>query len=59
MGDFQCQTADLDQTADYMLHHLKIEESEVPQMCVDLYKEHGTTMAGLKVQVIFILLQQK
>ncbi|ONK63014.1 uncharacterized protein A4U43_C07F10490 [Asparagus officinalis] len=33
---------------DYMLHHLKIEESKVPQMCVDLYKEHGTTMAGLK-----------
>ena len=30
-------------------------------MCVDLYKEYGTTMAGLKVQVmlIFILLQQK
>lgn len=34
---------------DYMLHHLKIEESKVPQMCVDLYKEYGTTMAGLKV----------
>lgn len=34
---------------DYMLNHLKIEESEVPQMCVDLYKEYGTTMAGLKL----------
>lgn len=34
---------------DYMLHHLKIEESKVPQMCVELYKEYGTTMAGLKV----------
>ncbi|ONK67700.1 uncharacterized protein A4U43_C05F2820 [Asparagus officinalis] len=33
---------------DYMLHHLKIEESKVPQMCVDLYKEYGTTGAGLK-----------
>lgn len=33
---------------EYMLHHLKIQENEVPQMCVDLYKEHGTTMAGLK-----------
>ncbi|OVA16595.1 HAD-like domain [Macleaya cordata] len=33
---------------EYMLHHLKIEESEVPKMCLDLYKEHGTTMAGLK-----------
>ncbi|MQL72931.1 hypothetical protein Taro_005257 [Colocasia esculenta] len=33
---------------DYMLHHLHIEESLVPKMCLDLYKEHGTTMAGLK-----------
>ncbi|KAG9460012.1 hypothetical protein H6P81_004520 [Aristolochia fimbriata] len=33
---------------DYMLHHLQIEESEVPKMCLDLYKEYGTTMAGLK-----------
>ncbi|KAF8679181.1 hypothetical protein HU200_045947 [Digitaria exilis] len=34
---------------DYMLHKLQIEESQVPKMCLDLYKEHGTTMAGLKV----------
>lgn len=33
---------------EYMLHHLHIEESEVPSMCLELYKEHGTTMAGLK-----------
>lgn len=33
---------------DYMIEHLKIEESEVPRMCLDLYKEYGTTMAGLK-----------
>lgn len=33
---------------DYMLHHLQIEESQVPEMCIDLYKEYGTTMAGLK-----------
>ncbi|XP_068661543.1 uncharacterized protein C24B11.05-like [Aristolochia californica] len=33
---------------DYMLHHLQIEESEVPKMCLDLYKEYGTTMAGLR-----------
>jgi len=32
-----------------MLNKLHIEESQVPKMCVDLYKEHGTTMAGLKV----------
>ncbi|WOL05723.1 hypothetical protein Cni_G14454 [Canna indica] len=31
-----------------MLHHLPIEESQVPTMCLDLYKEHGTTMARLK-----------
>lgn len=33
---------------DYMLNQLGIEESEVPKMCLDLYREHGTTMAGLK-----------
>lgn len=32
-----------------MLHHLQIEESQVPKMCLELYKEYGTTMAGLKV----------
>jgi hypothetical protein len=25
-------------------------------MCLDLYKEYGTTMAGLKVQLMFHLL---
>ncbi|KAK6132039.1 hypothetical protein DH2020_034220 [Rehmannia glutinosa] len=34
---------------EYMLHHLNIEESEVPRMCLELYKEYGTTMAGLKI----------
>uniref|UniRef100_A0A1D1YAT4 Uncharacterized protein C24B11.05 n=1 Tax=Anthurium amnicola TaxID=1678845 RepID=A0A1D1YAT4_9ARAE len=33
---------------EYMLNHLHIEESLVPKMCLDLYKEYGTTMAGLK-----------
>ncbi|XP_072975877.1 uncharacterized protein C24B11.05-like [Typha angustifolia] len=33
---------------DYMQHHLQIEESQVPQMCLELYREYGTTMAGLK-----------
>ncbi|KAF6163481.1 hypothetical protein GIB67_029330 [Kingdonia uniflora] len=33
---------------EYMLKYLKIEESEVPGMCLDLYREYGTTMAGLK-----------
>jgi hypothetical protein len=32
-----------------MLEYLHIEESNVPKMCLDLYVEHGTTMAGLKV----------
>lgn len=32
-----------------MLEHLHIEESKVPKMCLDLYLEHGTTMAGMKV----------
>lgn len=34
---------------EYMLQSLRIEESEVPRMCLELYHEHGTTMAGLKV----------
>ncbi|EEF47142.1 uncharacterized protein C24B11.05 isoform X2 [Ricinus communis] len=33
---------------EFMLHHLNIEESEVPRMCLELYREYGTTMAGLK-----------
>ncbi|KAJ0976493.1 hypothetical protein J5N97_018458 [Dioscorea zingiberensis] len=33
---------------DFMKHHLQIEESQVPHMCLELYREHGTTMAGLK-----------
>eukprot|EP00258_Populus_trichocarpa_P035925 XP_024451944.1 suppressor of disruption of TFIIS isoform X1 [Populus trichocarpa] len=33
---------------EFMLHQLHIEESEVPRMCLELYREHGTTMAGLK-----------
>ncbi|CDO97465.1 unnamed protein product [Coffea canephora] len=33
---------------EFMLHHLGIEGTEVPKMCLDLYKECGTTMAGLK-----------
>ncbi|KAL5659497.1 hypothetical protein ACJX0J_032660, partial [Zea mays] len=34
---------------EYMLNKLRIEESQVPRMCLDLYREYGTTMAGLKV----------
>ena len=34
----------------YMLQYLHIEESEVPRMCLELYREYGTTMAGLKVE---------
>ncbi|KAK4848048.1 hypothetical protein QYF36_008709 [Acer negundo] len=33
---------------EFMLQHLHIDESDVPGMCLDLYREHGTTMAGLK-----------
>ncbi|OEL17527.1 hypothetical protein BAE44_0021452, partial [Dichanthelium oligosanthes] len=38
-----------DNIQEYMLNKLHIEESQIPKMCLDLYKEHGTTMAGLKV----------
>jgi len=33
---------------EYMVEVLKIDESKVASMCIDLYKSHGTTMAGLK-----------
>lgn len=36
---------------EFMLTHLNIDECEVPTMCLDLYREHGTTMAGLKVNI--------
>ncbi|KAI4301614.1 hypothetical protein L6164_034874 [Bauhinia variegata] len=63
-GKYECLLFDMDDTLypmssglnlacrkniqDYMLERLHIEESEVPKMCLDLYKEYGTTMAGLK-----------
>lgn len=33
---------------------LHIDESEVPRMCLELYREHGTTMAGLKVMYLVL-----
>ncbi|XP_076947736.1 uncharacterized protein C24B11.05-like [Bidens hawaiensis] len=33
---------------EYMVNKLDIEESKVPEMCVQLYKDYGTTMAGLR-----------
>lgn len=42
--------------AEFMLQHLHIDENEVPKMCLDLYKEYGTTMAGLKVKIVQLTL---
>ncbi|XP_052187167.1 phosphate metabolism protein 8 [Diospyros lotus] len=33
---------------EFMLQQLYIEENEVSRMCLELYREYGTTMAGLK-----------
>ncbi|KAE8009337.1 hypothetical protein FH972_005780 [Carpinus fangiana] len=33
---------------EFMLQQLHMEEAQVPRMCLELYKEYGTTMAGLK-----------
>ncbi|XP_031122996.1 uncharacterized protein C24B11.05-like [Ipomoea triloba] len=33
---------------EYMIQTLGIEEIKVPEMCVQLYKDYGTTMAGLR-----------
>lgn len=49
MCDSSTMSTNLLSFAEYMLEHLHIEENEVPKMCLDLYREYGTTMAGLKV----------
>ncbi|XP_044493262.1 uncharacterized protein C24B11.05-like [Mangifera indica] len=33
---------------EFMLKHLNMDERDVPRMCLELYREYGTTMAGLK-----------
>ncbi|KAK4760380.1 hypothetical protein SAY87_005273 [Trapa incisa] len=33
---------------EYMIQKLNIEETEVTEMCISLYKNYGTTMAGLR-----------
>ncbi|RAL46168.1 hypothetical protein DM860_006322 [Cuscuta australis] len=33
---------------EYMIEELGIEATKVPEMCVQLYKDYGTTMAGLR-----------
>lgn len=33
---------------EYMIEKLGIEATKVPEMCVQLYKDYGTTMAGLR-----------
>ncbi|XP_009375913.2 uncharacterized protein LOC103964681 [Pyrus x bretschneideri] len=35
---------------EYMIQKLGMDESEVPELCISLYKDYGTTMAGLKAQ---------
>lgn len=37
-----------------MIQTLGIEEIKVPEMCVQLYKDYGTTMAGLRVCNLFL-----
>lgn len=34
-----------------MIEKLGIDETKVPEMCISLYKEYGTTMAGLRVKL--------
>lgn len=35
-----------------MIQKLEMEEEKVPELCVSLYKQYGTTMAGLKVKAV-------
>ena len=39
-----------------MRDHLQIEESQIAEMCLELYREYGTTMSGLKVQFVFFII---
>ncbi|KAL5981734.1 hypothetical protein ACLOJK_015797 [Asimina triloba] len=63
-GKYDCLLFDMDDTLypmssglnlacrknieEYMVNHLQIEENKVTKMCLEFYKEYGTTMAGLK-----------
>lgn len=44
--------------SDYMVEKLGIEESRIAELCNLLYKNYGTTMAGLRVCNLFILPSQ-
>lgn len=35
---------------DYMVEKLDIDKSKIPDLCNLLYKNYGTTMAGLRVR---------
>ncbi|KAK6152454.1 hypothetical protein DH2020_015089 [Rehmannia glutinosa] len=41
-------TSVLNNIQDYMIEKLGIEESKIPELCNLLYKNYGTTMAGLR-----------
>ena len=36
-------------SSDYMVHKLGVDESVSLELCILLYKQYGTTMAGLRV----------
>lgn len=42
--------------ADYMVEKLGIDKSKIPDLCNLLYKNYGTTMAGLRVRFWLIVL---
>jgi len=37
-------------SSDYMVHKLGVDESVSLELCILLYKQYGTTMAGLRVR---------
>lgn len=40
---------------EYMIEKLGIEATKSPEMCVQLYKDYGTTLAGLRVWSFIIV----
>ncbi|PON79816.1 hypothetical protein PanWU01x14_010480 [Parasponia andersonii] len=52
-----CSFSDSADGSEYMVQKLGIEESKVFELCLSLYKNYGTTMAGLKFRPWVIALQ--
>lgn len=44
-------------SSDYMVEKLGIDESKIADLCNLLYKNYGTTMAGLRVCLLILFFE--